>query len=56
MRTVKLIGISLVPAILLCGVFWLGGWNFERGGWASYLAVLSILWGVLAVVFAEDRI
>ena len=52
MRALKIIGLSLVPAVLICGIFWLGGWDFERGFFAAYIAVVSIVFGSMVATIA----
>ena len=56
MRALKLIGISLVPAVLIVGIFWLGGWNFERGIDAADIGFLSVVGGAMAALMASEVI
>lgn len=56
MRTVKIIGLSLVPAVSICGVFWLGGWDFERGFAAAMVAVISVYGGAMVAVLASEKL
>ena len=56
MRALKIIGIGIAPTVLVCGIFWLGGWNFERGFAAAYIAVMSIVAGAMAAIFASEVI
>lgn len=53
-KTVKLLIALILPSFIVSGVFWLGGWDFERGVAAAIAAVLSIFWGaVLASLVSE---
>ena len=56
MRALKLIGISLVPAVFIVGIFWLGGWDFERGLDAAYIGFLSVTGGAMAALMASEVI
>ena len=55
MRALKFIGISLVPAVLIFGIFWLGGWDFERGPWTAYMGFMSVSGGVMAASLARSQ-
>ena len=52
MRALKIIGLSLAPTVLICGTFWLGGWDFERGFFAAYIAGVTIVGGAMVATIA----
>ena len=39
----------IAPGLTLMGIFWLGGWAFERGPAAAALGALSVMFGLAAV-------
>ena len=44
----------LFSSLVVSGVFWLSGWNFERGISAAIVATLSIIFGcILANLVSE---
>lgn len=56
MRSLKLIGIGILSAVLVCVMFWLGGWEFERGLITAYMFVISIFFGLMAATIASENV
>ncbi len=45
----------VIPGVLLAGIFWLGGWDFQRGPAAAELASLSVVCGLAILKAVVDR-
>ena len=42
-KTVGILVALIFPSFIVSGIFWLGGWEFERGFSAAFVATLSII-------------
>ena len=51
MKIISVVVACLTPGLILTGIFWLGGFAFERGPAAAGLAAMSVVFG-LAVLNA----
>ena len=51
MKIIPVVVACLTPGLILTGIFWLGGFAFERGPAAACLAAASVIFG-LAVLNA----
>ena len=56
MRRLKIIGSGMLTAVAVCVVFWLGGWDFERGLITAYMFVISIFFGLMAATIASENV
>lgn len=54
-RTVGLLIALILPSFIVSGLFWLGGWNFERGVAAAMAASLSILFGCMLAALVSEH-
>jgi hypothetical protein len=54
MRALKIICVAIAPAVVIVCTFWLGGWNFERGFAAAYVAATSFVLGFFAALAASE--
>ena len=54
-KTVGLLIALIFPSFIVSGIFWLGGWEFERGIYAAFVASLSIIFGCMLAALVSEH-